>query len=148
MKVVLNKDIKGIGKKLDIVEVSEGYARNYLLPRKIATIADNKSLSETKTKLEAKQFKKNTEIEIAKEKKSTLEKGFLEFRRKIGDNNKLFGSVTEKEISEEIEKKFNIKIDKKKISLKSPIKEVGSYFAKIKLYEGIIADMKISVLGL
>ena len=114
MKVVLNKDIKGIGKKLDIVEVSEGYARNYLLPRKIATIADNKSLSETKTKLEAKQFKKNTEIEIAKE----------------------------------IEKKFNIKIDKKKISLKSPIKEVGSYFAKIKLYEGIIADMKISVLGL
>lgn len=148
MKVVLNKDIKGIGKKLDIVDVSEGYARNYLLPRKIVTIADNKSLNETKTKLEAKQFKKNTEIEESNKLKAILEKGYLEFKRKIGDNGKLFGSVTEKEIAEEIEKKYRIKIDKKKITLKFPIKEIGSYTVKLKLYEGVVADIKISVVRL
>lgn len=148
MKVVLMKDVKGIGKKLDVVDVSEGYARNYLLPRKIATIADNKSLNETKTKLEARQFKKNTEIEEANKLKGILEKGYLEFKHKIGDNGKLFGSVTEKEIADEIEKKYNIKVDKKKITLKFPIKEVGSYTVKAKLYEGVVADIKISVVRL
>lgn len=148
MKVILNKDIKGIGKKLQIVEVSEGYARNYLLPKKLASAADNKSINEAKTKNEAASFKKQTEIKEAKELKERLEKGYIKFKHKIGDNGKLFGSVTEKDIADEIEKVYSIKIDKKKIVLKNPIKELGSYTADVKLYEGIMAQVKISVVGL
>lgn len=148
MKVVLNKDIKGIGKKLQIVEVSEGYARNYLLPKKFASVADSKSINEAKTKNEATAFKKQTEINDAKKIKEKLEKGYIKFKHKIGDNGKLFGSITEKDIAEEIFKTYSIKIDKKKISLEMPIKELGSYVANVKLYEAIIAKVKISVVGL
>lgn len=147
MKVVLNKDIKGIGKKLQIVEVSEGYARNYLLPKKLAMVADNKSINEAKTKNQAACFKKETEINEAKLLKEKLEKGYIKFKHKIGNNGKLFGSVTEKDIAEEITKVYNIKIDKKKITLKSPIKELGSYTANVKLYEAVTAQVKISVVG-
>lgn len=148
MKVVLNKDIKGIGKKLQIVEVSEGYARNYLLPRKLATVADNKSLGEAKSKNEAAKFKKETEIKEAKITKEKLEKGYIKFKHKIGSNGKLFGSITEKDIAEEIEKVYGVKIDKKKINLKIAIKELGSYTAEVKLHEGIVANVKISVVSL
>ena len=148
MKVVLNKDIKGIGKKLQIVEVSEGYARNYLLPRKLANIAVNKSISEAKAKNDSATFKKEQEIEQANKLKATLEKGYIKFKHKIGEGGKLFGSVTEKDVADEIGKVYNVKIDKKKITLKTPIKELGSYSADVKLYEGIIAQVKISVVGL
>lgn len=148
MKVILNKDIKGIGKKLQMVEVSEGYARNYLLPRKLASIADNKSVNEAKNKNDALLFKKQTEIREAKELKSRLEKGYIKFKHKIGNNGKLFGSITEKDISEEIEKVYGVKVDKKKINLKIAIKELGSYTAEVRLYEGIIAEVKISVVSL
>lgn len=145
MKVVLKQDVKGIGKKLQIVEVSEGYARNYLLPRNIATIADNKNVSEAKTKEEAVKFKKKTEFDAANDQKNIIEKGYIEFRHKVGDGGRLFGSVTEKEISEKVKEKFAIDVDKKKISLKTPIKQLGAYTADVKLYEGVIAKLKISV---
>lgn len=148
MKVVLKQDVKGIGKKNQIIDVSEGYARNYLLPKNIALVADNKNISEAKTKVEAANFKKNTEIEEAKRQKSIIEKGYIEFRHKVGDNGRLFGSVTEKEISEKIKEKFGIDIDKKKISLDLPIKQLGAYNASIKLYEGIVAKLKVSVIRL
>ncbi len=145
MKVVLNQDIKGLGKKLSVVEVSEGYARNFLIPKKLASIADNKSMTEANTKKEALQFKKGEETKEALNKKAMIEKTYIEFKHKIGDNGKLFGSVTEKEIAEEVEKKFNIKVDKKKITLDRSIKEIGSYTADIKLYEAIVAKLKILV---
>ena len=148
MKVVLNKDIKGIGKKLQIVEVSEGYARNYLLPRKLANIADNKAISEAKTKNDAASFRKEQEIEQANKLKEKLEKSYIKFKHKIGNNGKLFGSITEKDVAEEINNVYNIKIDKKKISIDIPIKELGSYVANVKLYEGIVAKAKVSVVGL
>lgn len=148
MKVVLNQDIKGIGKKLQTVEVSEGYARNYLLPRKLAQVADNKSINEAKNKTEALKFKKETEIKEAKALKEKLEKGYIKFKHKIGSNGKLFGSVTEKDIADEIEKVYGIKVDKKKVSLKIAIKELGSYTAQVKLYESIIANVKIQVVEL
>lgn len=148
MKVILNKDIKGIGKKLQMVEVSEGYARNYLLPRKLASLADNKSINEAKAKNDAASFKKQTEIKEAKELKEKIEKGYIKFKHKIGNNGKLFGSITEKDIAEEIEKVYNVKVDKKKITLKTVIKELGSYTADVKLYEGITAQVKISVVSL
>ena len=148
MKVVLNQDVKGLGKKLQIVDVSEGYARNFLLPRKLAVIADNKNINEANTKNEALKFKKKTEFEAAKKQKELLEKCFIEFKHKVGDGGKLFGSVTEKEIADEIKMKFKLNIDKKKIVINVPIKQLGSYTVDIKLYEGIVAKLKIVVVGM
>lgn len=148
MKVILNQDIKGVGKKLQTVDVSEGYARNFLIPRKMASICDSKTMSEAKTKNEAIIFKKDENIAEANKKKEIIEKRYIEFRHKVGENGKLFGSVTEKEIAEELEKVHNIKVDKKRIALRSPIKTPGSYIAQIKLYEGIVANLKINVVKL
>ena len=148
MKVVLKEDVKGIGKKLQIVEVSEGYARNYLLPKKLAAVADNKEINEAKSKTEALKYKKGEEIKDANAKKEQIEKIYIEFKHKLGDGGKLFGSVTEKEIAEELEKKTKIKVDKKKIVINTPIKQRGEYTVNIKLYEGIVAKLKIVVIGL
>ncbi len=148
MKVILNQDIKGIGKKLQTVEVSEGYARNFLLPKKMASICDSKSMNEARTKNEAIMYRKEENMAEANKQKEIIEKRYIEFRHKVGENGKLFGSVTEKEIAEEIEKVYKIKIDKKKITLKAQIKSPGSYTAEIKLYEGVIASLKINVVSL
>ncbi|MDD2376148.1 MAG: 50S ribosomal protein L9 [Clostridia bacterium] len=145
MKVILNQDIKGVGKKFQTVEVSEGYARNFLLPKKLANMVDNKNSNEAKNKLESIKFKKNTELEKANEDKRKIEKKYIEFKHKVGENGKLFGSVTEKEISTEIKNEFDIIVDKKKIILKDNIKEIGSYIASVKLYEGVVAKLKINV---
>ena len=147
MKVVLNQDIKGLGKKLQVVEVSEGYARIFLLPKKLANIADNKSLNEAKTKKQAIAFKKDVELEEANKNKEKIEKIYIEFREKQGAGGKLFGSVTEKEIALRLKEKVGIDVNKKKISLKEPIKQLGNYVAEIKLYEGVIAKLKIVVVG-
>lgn len=148
MKVVLNQDVKGIGKKLQIVEVSEGYARNFLLPKKLALLADNKTLNEANTKKEAMNFKKKQDLEKATDLKGKIEKTYIEFKHKVGEGSKLFGSITEKEIAEKVQEKFDIKIDKKKISLKTPIKNLGEFSANIKLYEGVVANLKIVVVRL
>ena len=145
MKVVLNENVKGLGKKLDIVNVSEGYARNFLFPKKLAVAADNKSVSEATTKKEAIQFKKDTDKENALKIKSEIEKIVISFKLKAADNGKLFGSVTSKEISEELNKVSGIDIDKKKIILEDAVKATGTYTAKVKLYEGVIANLKIKV---
>lgn len=148
MKVVLNQDIKGIGKKLQIVNVSEGYARNYLFPKKLATLADNKSISEANTKKEALQFKKKTEYENALQQKKKIESTEIKFKHKVGEGSKLFGSVTEKEIADELNKQLDMNIQKKKISLNVSIKTVGNFSASVKLYEGVVANIKIIVEGM
>ncbi|MEG2310758.1 MAG: 50S ribosomal protein L9 [Clostridia bacterium] len=148
MKIVLNNDVKGVGKKLEIVEVSEGFARNFLLPRKLASMADNKNINEATTKSQAEKFKRKTEFEAALDIKNIVEKTYIEFKHKVGDAGKLFGSVTEKDIADEVIKKFNFDINKKKICLKDPIKQTGTYTAEIKLYEGVIAKLKIVVVGM
>lgn len=147
MKVVLNQDIKGIGKKLQIVDVSEGYARNYLIPKKLVSIADNKNVNEAKNRLESLAFRKGKEIEAAEEFKKTIEGSYLEFKHKVGEGSRLFGSVTEKDIADEIKRKFNIVVDKKKVSIKEAIKSLGTYTVSVKLYEGVIAKLKIIVVG-
>lgn len=148
MKVILNQDVKGVGKKLQTIEVSEGYARNYLLPKKLATLSDNKSVNETKNKIKSMEYQKDKDIEEANKKKEIIEKNYIEFKHKVGENSKLFGSITEKEISARIEEVFKIKIDKKKIIIKETIKMLGSYVADIKLYDGITAKLKINVIKL
>lgn len=147
MKVVLNKDIKGIGKKLQVVEVSEGYARNYLLPKNLAVLANNQSVSEAKTKQSSLDFKKQTKKEEAEKIKNALEGQNLVFNVKVGEGGKLFGSITSKEISEEIKNSQGYEIEKKKIEIEGGIKTAGVYVAKIKLYEGITAIQKIEIIG-
>ena len=146
MKVVLTENVKGIGKKLDVVNVSEGYARNYLIPRKLAKPADNQSLSEANTKKEAIKFKQDTQRDAASKKKEQIEKITLEFKLKTAEGGKLFGSVTSKEIGDKLKEESGIEIDKKKITLEDSIKVTGTYTAKVKLYEGIVANLKVTVL--
>ncbi len=148
MKVVLNQDVKGLGKKLQIVEVSEGYARNFLLPKKLASVADGKNINEAKGKIDSQKFKKKTETEEANKNKEILEKGFIEFRHKVGEGSRLYGSVTEKDIAQAIKDKFNIDVNKKKITIKDQIKSLGTYSVNVKLYEGVIAKLKINVVGM
>lgn len=144
MKVVLLENVKGVGKKLDTVNVSDGYAKNYLIPRKLATFATNQTVAETKGQKSAIEFKKQTQREEAIKVKEKIEANEFSFKLKA-KNGKFFGSVTSREISEEIAKKLNIEIDKKKIELVDQIKTAGVYKAQIKLYEGVIATAKVKV---
>ena len=148
MKVVLNQDVKGLGKKLQIVEVSEGYARNFLLPKKLAVIADNKNINEAKGKISSQKFKKQTELEAAKANKAILDKGCIEFRHKVGEGSRLYGSVTEKDIADKIKEVYKIDVNKKKITVDEPIKNLGTYTVNVKLHEGVVANLKITVVGL
>ncbi len=148
MKVVLIQDVKNVGKKNQIVEVSEGYARNFLIPKKLANIADNKNVNEANSKNEAMKYKKQKELEKAQELKTILDKSCIEFRHKVGEGSKLFGSITEKDIASQLKEKLNLTVDKKKITIKTPIKNLGSYVVDIKLYEGVIAKLKIVVVSL
>lgn len=148
MKVVLNQDIKGVGKKLQVIDVSEGYARNFLLPKKLAVVADNKNMNLVQGKIDSQKFKKQTEIEAANANKKIIENGNIEFKNKVGGDNRLYGSVTEKDIADKIKEKFNIEVNKKKITVSEPIKTIGTYTANIKLYEGVVAKLKITVTGM
>ncbi len=148
MKVVLNQDIKGVGKKLQVIDVSEGYARNFLLPKKLAVVADNKNMNLVQGKIDSQKFKKQTELEAANANKKIIENGSIEFKNKVGGDNRLYGSVTEKDIADKIKEKFNIEVNKKKITVSEPIKTLGTYTANIKLYEGVVAKLKVTVTGM
>ncbi|MGN1298370.1 MAG: 50S ribosomal protein L9 [Candidatus Scatovivens sp.] len=145
MKVILKQDIKGVGKKDQVINASDGYARNFLLPKGLAVVADNTNMSKLKSKNESNAFKKSQELEKAKEVATRLEKITLKIRAKVGDNGKLFGGITAKDISEYLKQDFNIDIDKKKIVLAENIKQIGITTVQIKLYEGVNAKLKISV---
>lgn len=148
MKVILLEDVKKLGKKNQVIEVSEAYARNCLINKKLAKVADNKALSELKNKIASENYNREQEREKAIERKKILEEKSLEFKLKAGVNGKIFGSVTEKDIASKIENEFKIKIDKKKIDFTKNIKSLGVYTAKIKLFEDIVAEVKVKLVEL
>lgn len=145
MKVILLEDVKANGKKGELVNVSDGYARNFLLPKKLAKIADAQALNELKNAENAKQFKIDTEKANANQCKAKLDNATIKITAKAGQNGKLFGSVTSKEIGAEIKNKFSIDIDKRKITTKGDIKAFGTYTCEIKLYTGITATLNVVV---
>ena len=147
MKVILKENIKGVGKKDEIINASDGYARNYLFPKDLAVEANATNLSKLKTKQDSENYKKNQEKEEAKGLAEKLEKVRLRFNVKTGENGKVFGGVSSKEIAEKLEKEYNFKVDKKKIELKETIKTLGITKINVKLYEGVIASLNIEVLG-
>lgn len=147
MKVILMQDIKGVGKKDTIINANDGYARNFLFPKKLAVEANKENLAKLKSKQNSEAHKKDLEKQKAEELKQKLSKIELRINVKAGENGKIFGSITSKEVSAELKKQYNIEIDKKKIILKEPIKELGAFTLDIKLYEGIMGKLKINILA-
>ena len=147
MKVILKENIKGVGKKDEIINASDGYARNFLFPKNLAVEANTSNLAKLKTKKDSENFKKNQEKEEAKGLAEKMEKVRLRFKVKTGENGKVFGGVSSKEIAEKLEKEYNFKVDKKKIELKETIKTLGITKVNVKLYEGVIAVLNVEVLG-
>ena len=147
MKVILLSDIKGVGKKDQVIEASDGYARNYLFPKKLAVEANNTNMSKLKAKQESNQFRKDTEKKEAEELAKKLKGIMLKVRVKAGENGKTFGSVTAKDIADELNKKYFVEVDKKKIGLADAIKTIGIYTIDVKLFEGIVGKLKVTVLA-
>ncbi len=147
MKVILTQDIKGVGKKDEIINANDGYARNFLFPKKMAVEANKQNMSLLQGRKDSANFKKEQDKEKANELKDKISKIMLKIKVKSGENGKIFGSITSKEISTELKKQHNIEIDKKKIMLKEAIKEQGTFTIEIKLYEGIIGKLKINIIG-
>ena len=145
MKVILLENIKGVGKKDEVINASDGYARNFLLPKRKAVEANTENMSKLKAKQDSNKYKKDMEKKEAQEIAEKLKNIILKITVKAGENGKIFGGVTSKEISEEIEKQYKIKIDKKKILLQETIKTLGMFNIEIRLYEGVIGKLKIDV---
>ena len=145
MKVVLLQDVKAQGKKDQIVEVSDGYARNFLFPKKLAIPADSKAINDVKNKEAAKQHKVDVEIQNAKDLAKKLESIVVVFEYAAGPDKKLYGSVTAKDIAEELKKKHGIDIDKRKITLAEPIKSFGEFKADVKLYSDVSGKINVLV---
>ena len=146
MKVILKQDIKGVGKKNEVINASDGYARNFLFPKNLAVEATTDNMQKLNSQNQAKQYRKDVEKEKAQEIAKKLESLIVEIRVQAGENGKIFGSVSSKEISESLEKQHKIAIDKKKIELKEPIKVLGTRTIEAKLFEGVIGKIKINVI--
>lgn len=147
MKVILKADIKGVGKKDEVINASDGYARNFLFPKNLAVEANTENMSKLKAKQDSNAFKKLQEKEEAERIAEKLSKIMLKIPVKSGANGKIFGGVSSKEIAENLEKQYQIKVDKKKIDLKDTIKTLGTFSVDIKLFEGVVGKVKIDVLG-
>lgn len=144
MKIILTKDYKNLGKKGDMVTVSDGYARNYLLPRDIAIEANAQAISEMKSRDNAEKNRIEKATEAAQESASKINEETIKVSAKAGENGKLFGSITSKEIADLITKEYGVEVDKRKVSVED-IKSYGTFEAEIKFYQGITAKVYILV---
>ena len=144
MKVVLLQDVKGKGKKGELCNVSDGYARNFLFPKKLAIEADNAALNELKNREEALAHHKKEELDAARETAAQLDGKTVTVTAKAGAGGKLFGSVTSKEIAAEIKNSLGVEVDRKKMNV-ADIKNFGEYTAEIKLYKGVTAKITVKV---
>jgi large subunit ribosomal protein L9 len=144
MKVVLLKDLKGKGKKGDIIEASDGYALNFLIPQGVAKAGTSTNLNEANQAKKAQEYHNEQARQLALKQKVEIEKLTLTLKVKCGSNGKVFGSVTNKEVAEELAKKHNISIDRKKIEV-ATIKTTGIFDIKIKLFPEITAKVKLQV---
>ena len=146
MKVILQQDVKKLGKKGDIVEVSEGYGRNFLLPRKAAVLANAENMNVAKAQAGSKARKEAMATDEAKLMAAQLEKVSVTIPVKIGENGKLFGSVTGKDVADAL-KKEKIDIDRRKISIKGEVTGAGEYEAVIKVHPSVTSTIKVNVVA-
>lgn len=144
MKVVLKQDVKGLGKKGELVNTSDGYARNFLFPKGLAVEANAQSMTELKNREQAQKYKIETETAAAKKAAAEIQGKTIKIKAKAGQNGKLFGSVTSKEIAEKLKEEFKLDVDKRKVAVED-IKQFGTYEFEVKLYHGISAKLFVSV---
>ncbi len=144
MKIILLKDVKNMGKKGDVVEASDGYARNYLFPRKLAQVATAENLHVVNLKKENERRIKLEETEAAQRIADQMRNQELVIKTKVGDNGRLFGAITNKDVTELLNKTFGTEIDKKKV-LMTTIKLVGSYDVEVKIYPEISTKLRVTV---
>lgn len=147
MKVILLEDIKGVGKKDEVVNASDGYARNFLFPKNKAVEANTENMAKLKSRNESKAFKKQTELDQAKDLAKKFERITVRIKVKAGGNGKIFGGVTSKEIADTLKNDHQIELDKKKIILPETIKEIGMTNVDVRLYEGVMAKLKVDVIS-
>ena len=145
MKVVLLADVKGQGKKNDVIEVSDGYARNFLFPRKLAKEANNTILNEIRGKEQAKQHQIEVATAEAKALAQKLDSILIKIPASSGADGRLYGSITAKEIAEQLQSQHGITVDKRKISLSDPIRAYGKYDMDVKLYTDVVGRIHVLV---
>lgn len=144
MKILLLEDVKKLGKKGEIVEVSDGYAKNYIIPKKLGKEATKEVVNEWSIKKGSEARKKEREAEEAKALAETLSKTVVVIKTKSGEGGRLFGSITSKDISEAL-LKMNLNVDKKKIYVKDPIKAMGNYSVEVKLHANAAANLTVRI---
>lgn len=147
MKVILTQDVKKVGKKGELLEVKDGYARNALLPKGLAVEANSVNMNQRKLEQQAQDKRKQQELDEANEIAAKINDKEIKLSVKAGEGGKVFGSITSKEIAEELQKKFNVKVDKKKIQLKEAIKGLGGQKVVIKLHPSVTATITVLVVG-
>ena len=145
MQVILTQDVKGQGKKGDVVNVSDGYARNFLLAKGLGIEATKSNMNDLKGKKESAECKIKTDTEVAKKLAETLKDITVTLSAKAGDNGKLFGSITSKDVADALTNQYHIKLDKKKFHLPDGIKTLGVTEVTVKLYTGISGTLKVNV---
>ncbi|MDR1060710.1 MAG: 50S ribosomal protein L9 [Clostridiales bacterium] len=145
MKVILKEEVKGLGKKEDMVNVSDGYARNFLFPRGVAVEATKDNLNIMKTRKDAEKTKADRERAHAESYAEKISGINLVLKCKAGAHSQLFGSITGKDIADGLKSKFRLDVDKKKIALDEPIKTLGEHTVNIRLHQGVTAKLKVSV---
>ena len=141
MKVILTQDVKSLGKKGELVNASDGYARNFLFPRKLAVEANAQAMNELKNRESAEKYRLETELKNAKEVAAKIN---VKLTAKAGQGGKIFGSVTAKEVAESISRQFGVSVDKRKVSMED-IKSFGTFSAEVKVYNGVNATVYVSV---
>lgn len=145
MKVILKQDVKGLGKKEDLVNVSDGYARNFLFPKGLAAEANAANINIMNTKKEAEKTKRDRELANARELAQKLKDMEVVIKAKSGENGKLFGSITSKDISDKLKNDFKVDIDKKKIVLPEPLKSTGTVELDVKLFPEVSGKLKVRI---
>ncbi|MCC5909552.1 MAG: 50S ribosomal protein L9 [Clostridiaceae bacterium] len=146
MKVILLKDVKGQGKQGEVVNVSDGYARNFLLPKDLAVEATTGNIKTLEKQNQVKKQKKQQELQEAKDLAAKIEKFNIKIKAKSGEGGRLFGSVTSKDICDHVKKQEDIKLDKKKLVLPEPIRELGVKYLEFKVCPGVTAKLKVQVI--
>lgn len=148
MKVILLQDVKGVGKKDQVIDAADGYVRNFLFPRKLAVEANKANMASLDKKKAGAQAQKAKELEEARAMKAVLEEKVLKISQKTGESGRLFGSVTNKEVAQILLEQEGIDIDRKKITMPEAIKKIGEYTAEVRLHTDVTADLKMEISGL
>ena len=148
MEVILLQDVKSLGKKGEIVKVSDGYARNFILPKKLGLEANAKNLNDLKLQKAAQAKLEKEQLEAAQALGAKIEGSTVTVRIKTGENGKVFGSVSVKEIAEAMKEQLGLEIDKKKISIANPIRNEGTFSAAVKLHPQVTSELTVKVEGI